>query len=132
MNICAYIARLIAVMALLSAVPAQAFFTTEFDETLEQCKENPSVISKLESQRVAMLESLLPLRQKQDATMRLSPTEAELLFQAEMVLNSIDGQLIKLRYGQYLCEELERLKNIIDSKTIVDRSALIRALLFYI
>lgn len=92
---------------------------TQDDEVASQCLENPDEISRLEKLREKMVQGITPLLQKKEQNIRLNLTEAENLFQGEILVNNLEAQLIARRYGMFLCEELERLKKIaVDPKTI--------------
>ena len=118
MNICTYVVRMVLSAALYFVALSQPVFASELDDTKEKCKKNPVIILQLETQRAELEESLVSLRQKQSTLERLSLEEAESLFQGEIIINDIDEMLIRRRYGQYLCEELQQTIEVIDPKTI--------------
>jgi septal ring factor EnvC (AmiA/AmiB activator) len=118
MNIGTHVARMVLSAIFYFVALSQPVFASEFDDTKEKCKKNPVIILQLEAKRAKLEESLVSLRQKQSTLERLSLEEAENLFQGEIMINDIDEMLIRRRYGQYLCEELQETIEIIDPKTI--------------
>jgi hypothetical protein len=123
MNIGTNVVRIVLSTLLYVVALSQPVFASKLDDTKEKCNKNPVIILQLEEQRTKLEESLVSLRKKQSTLERLSLEEAENLFQGEIIINDIDEMLIRRRYGQYLCEELQQTNEVIDPKTISIQNA---------